>query len=129
MKTAHDLVTAAKDHVREIPIDQADQAVRDAEKAADAEGLLRGCRKARRKMTLEPDDQPTAIQIYGADPALLHSYSAERQAKGKELIDFDREWAAMISDSAFLKSLNAKQFADERFGTPTVIDILGRGLN
>ena len=31
---------------------------------------------------------------------------------------------AMISDSAFLKSLNAKQFADERFGTPTVIDIL-----
>ena len=31
---------------------------------------------------------------------------------------------AMISDSAFLKSLNAKQFADERFGTPTVTDIL-----
>ena len=31
---------------------------------------------------------------------------------------------AMIGDSAFLKSLNAKQFADERFGTPTVIDIL-----
>ncbi|MFA5956394.1 Tex family protein [Hyphomicrobium sp.] len=31
---------------------------------------------------------------------------------------------AMIGDGAFLKSLNAKQFADERFGTPTVIDIL-----
>ena len=31
---------------------------------------------------------------------------------------------AMISDSAFLKSLNAKQFTDERFGTPTVTDIL-----
>ncbi|MBS0270568.1 MAG: S1 RNA-binding domain-containing protein, partial [Proteobacteria bacterium] len=31
---------------------------------------------------------------------------------------------AMIGDSAFLKSLNPKQFADERFGTPTVIDIL-----
>ena len=31
---------------------------------------------------------------------------------------------AMIGDSAFLKSLNAKQFADDRFGTPTVSDIL-----
>jgi protein Tex len=31
---------------------------------------------------------------------------------------------AMIGDSAFLKSLNPKQFADERFGTPTVVDIL-----
>jgi len=37
--------------------------------------------------------------LRGQYPAsLLHSYSAERQAKGKELIDFDREWAAMISD-------------------------------
>ncbi len=31
---------------------------------------------------------------------------------------------AMIGDTAFLKSLNPKQFADERFGTPTVSDIL-----
>jgi uncharacterized protein len=31
---------------------------------------------------------------------------------------------AMIGDSAFLKSLNPKQFADDRFGTPTVSDIL-----
>jgi len=31
---------------------------------------------------------------------------------------------AMIGDSAFLKSINPKEFADERFGTPTVIDIL-----
>ena len=31
-------------------------------------------------------------------PALLHTYSAERQAVAKELIDFDREWAAMLSD-------------------------------
>ena len=30
-------------------------------------------------------------------PSLLHSYSAERQAVAKELIDFDREWAAMLS--------------------------------
>ncbi len=30
-------------------------------------------------------------------PELLHTFSAERQAVAKELIDFDREWAAMFS--------------------------------
>jgi 2-polyprenyl-6-methoxyphenol hydroxylase-like FAD-dependent oxidoreductase len=30
-------------------------------------------------------------------PSLLHTYSAERQAVAKELIDFDREWASMLS--------------------------------
>ncbi len=30
-------------------------------------------------------------------PTLLHTYSAERQAVAKELIDFDREWAKMLS--------------------------------
>lgn len=30
-------------------------------------------------------------------PDFLHSYSAERQAIAKELIDFDREWATIIS--------------------------------
>src|SRR5262252_1728063 len=37
----------------------------------NVEGLLRGCRNARRKSTLQPDDAPTAIQIYGSDPARL----------------------------------------------------------
>jgi phenol 2-monooxygenase len=32
-------------------------------------------------------------------PHLLHTYSAERQAIAKELIDFDREWAAMLASS------------------------------
>ncbi|WP_448003148.1 FAD-binding monooxygenase [Agromyces bauzanensis] len=30
-------------------------------------------------------------------PELLHTYSAERQSVAKDLIDFDREWAAMMS--------------------------------
>jgi phenol 2-monooxygenase len=30
---------------------------------------------------------------------LLHSYSAERQAVAKELIDFDREWAAILASA------------------------------
>lgn len=37
-------------------------------------------------------------------PNLLHSYSSERQAIAKELIDFDQEWARMLS--APLKSLD-----------------------
>jgi nifR3 family TIM-barrel protein len=37
----------------------------------NVEGLLRGCRIAKRKITLEADDHPTAIQIYGSDPTRL----------------------------------------------------------
>jgi len=37
----------------------------------NVEGLLRGCRNARRKIALAPDDELTAIQIYGADPTRL----------------------------------------------------------
>jgi phenol 2-monooxygenase len=32
-------------------------------------------------------------------PDLLHSYSAERQAIARELIDFDREWATLLASS------------------------------
>jgi phenol 2-monooxygenase len=32
-------------------------------------------------------------------PSLLHTYSAERRAVAKELIDFDREWAAMLASN------------------------------
>lgn len=32
-------------------------------------------------------------------PRLLHSYSAERQAVAKELIDFDREWAGILASA------------------------------
>jgi len=34
-----------------------------------------------------------------AAPHLLHTYSAERQAVAKELIEFDREWAATLASS------------------------------
>jgi nifR3 family TIM-barrel protein len=37
----------------------------------NVEGLLRGCRNARRKIGLSPDDTLTAIQIYGSDPGRL----------------------------------------------------------
>jgi len=33
-------------------------------------------------------------------PQLLRTYSAERQAIAKELIDFDREWAALLSEAS-----------------------------
>jgi phenol 2-monooxygenase len=32
-------------------------------------------------------------------PRLLHTYSAERQAVAKELIDFDREWASILASA------------------------------
>jgi phenol 2-monooxygenase len=32
-------------------------------------------------------------------PSLLHTYSAERRAIAKELIDFDREWAALLASA------------------------------
>lgn len=37
----------------------------------NVEGLLRGCRNARRKIRLADDDALTAIQIYGSDPERL----------------------------------------------------------
>ena len=42
-----------------------------------------------------------AAVLQGRSPAsLLHTYSAERQAVAKDLIDFDREWASMLSGGA-----------------------------
>lgn len=48
----------------------------------NVEGLLRGCKGAAHKIDLGPDDQPTVIQIYGADaPRLAEAASvAERSA-------------------------------------------------
>jgi phenol 2-monooxygenase len=40
-----------------------------------------------------------AVLRQRAAPRLLHSYSAERQAIAKELIEFDREWAALLASS------------------------------
>ena len=37
------------------------------------------------------------ISIARSPASLLHTYSAERQAIAKELIDFDREWANMLA--------------------------------
>jgi tRNA-dihydrouridine synthase B len=48
----------------------------------NVEGLLRGCQKARRKITLAEYDAPTAIQIYGSSPA--HLAEAARVAEAAE---------------------------------------------
>lgn len=48
----------------------------------NVEGLLRGCQRAKRKITLAADDTPTAIQIYGSDPDRLAEaaeFSAEAE--------------------------------------------------
>ncbi|MDB5615902.1 FAD-binding monooxygenase [Tardiphaga sp.] len=43
-------------------------------------------------------------------PQLLHSYSAERQTIAKELIDFDREWAAVLSSASKPADEDGKAF-------------------
>lgn len=55
----------------------------------NVEGLLRGCRNAKRKLTLEPDDQPTAIQIYGSDPDRLAEAAEVAEAAGPTFIDIN----------------------------------------
>lgn len=53
----------------------------------NVEGLLRGCRNARRKIRLADDDELTAIQIYGADPERLAE--AARYAESAEPLFVD----------------------------------------
>lgn len=53
----------------------------------NAEGLLRGCRNAKRKMALAPDDRPTAIQIYGADPGRLAEAARVAEAAQPLFVD------------------------------------------
>ena len=45
-------------------------------------------------------------------PGLLHSYSAERQAVAKELIDFDREWAGILASAAKAGGADAAKTQD-----------------
>src|SRR5579859_7564432 len=53
----------------------------------NVEGLLRGCRNARRKIALAPDDDWTAVQIYGSDPQRLAE--AARFAESAEPLFID----------------------------------------
>ncbi|MSP24562.1 MAG: tRNA dihydrouridine synthase DusB [Myxococcales bacterium] len=55
----------------------------------NVEGLLRGCRKARQKLSLSPDDRPTAIQIYGSDPARLAEAALVAEGAEPTFIDIN----------------------------------------
>src|SRR5262245_38410193 len=55
----------------------------------NVEGLLRGCRNARRKATLGAGDAPTAIQIYGSDPERLMEAARVAEAAGPAFIDIN----------------------------------------
>ena len=55
----------------------------------NVEGLLRGCKKAAKKITLAPHDQPTAIQIYGSDPSRLAEAAAVAEAAEPAFIDIN----------------------------------------
>ncbi len=53
----------------------------------NVEGLLRGCKNARRKMTLAEDDAPTAIQIYGSNPERLAEAARVAEAAQPAFVD------------------------------------------
>src|SRR3984957_4959940 len=53
----------------------------------NVEGLLRGCRNARRKIQLADDDTLTAIQIYGSDPERLAEAARFAEAARPLFID------------------------------------------
>jgi len=55
----------------------------------NVEGLLRGCRTARRKITLAPDDALTAIQIYGSDPPRLAEAARVAESSAPLYIDIN----------------------------------------
>ncbi len=55
----------------------------------NVEGLLRGCKKAKQKIRLAADDQPTAIQIYGSDPARLAEAAEVAAAAGPAYVDIN----------------------------------------
>jgi tRNA-dihydrouridine synthase B len=55
----------------------------------NAEGLLRGCRNARRKIKLAADDTPTAIQIYGSDPERLAEAALVAEAASPAFVDIN----------------------------------------
>jgi len=55
----------------------------------NVEGLLRGCRNAKRKLELKEGDAPTAIQIYGADPERLAEAARVAEAAEPAFIDIN----------------------------------------
>src|SRR3984885_13312230 len=55
----------------------------------NVEGLLRGCRNARRKIQLAPDDQLTAVQIYGANPERLAEAARFAESASPFFIDIN----------------------------------------
>jgi tRNA-dihydrouridine synthase B len=55
----------------------------------NVEGLLRGCRHAKRKVKLAQDDGLTAIQIYGADPGRLAEAARVAEAASPLYLDIN----------------------------------------
>ena len=55
----------------------------------NVEGLLRGCRNAKRKMTLAGEDRDTVIQIYGSNPERLAEAAKVAESASPAWIDIN----------------------------------------
>lgn len=80
----------------------------------NVDGLLRGDPRARRKITLDADDTPVAIQIYGADPEKLVEAAHVAAAAGPMFIDINCGcWVPKIArrgaGAGWLRDLSAMQ--------------------
>ncbi len=101
----------------------------------NVEGLLRGCRNAKRKLTLRDGDRPTAIQIYGSDEARLAEAARVAEAAAPAFIDINcgcwvpkiagrgagagwlRDPAAMVAMAAMVvKSVSVRVTVKTRIG-------------
>ncbi len=55
----------------------------------NVEGLLRGCRNAKRKISLPEGDAPTVIQIYGSDPERLAEAASVAESAAPTALDIN----------------------------------------
>jgi nifR3 family TIM-barrel protein len=80
----------------------------------NVDGLLKGDKRNRRKIEIEPDDRPTGIQIYGSDPEKLVEAARIAAAAEPLLIDINCGcWVPKIArrgaGAGWLRDLGAMQ--------------------
>ncbi len=85
----------------------------------NVEGLLRGCKTARRKLAPADGDQPTAIQIYGANPERLAEAARVAEQAGPAFLDINCGcWVPKIAGRGAGRGLAPRSGGDGGDGPP-----------
>lgn len=88
----HPVVLAPMEDVTDAPFRRAARAVGATlcvTEFVETSQVIAGSQQARRRLYLAPDDQPTAVQIYGDDPALLMRAAEIATAAGPAFLDIN----------------------------------------